>query len=65
MSAADRDFTPIEVSLEECDGSFERMLRRFVRRTRDDGVLAEVGRRSRGFVKPSQARRQQKKLAPR
>lgn len=63
MSGSD-PLRPLEVSLEECDGSFERMFRRFVRRTRDDGVLAEVSRRARGFVKPSQARRR-KKLAPR
>jgi ribosomal protein S21 len=64
VSASDHELRPLEVSLEECDGSFERMLRRFVRRTRDDGILAEVGQRSRGFVKPSQARRR-KKIAPR
>lgn len=64
MSASDHELRPLEVSLEECDGSFERMLRRFVRRTRDDGILAEVSQRSRGFVKPSQARRR-KKIAPR
>lgn len=64
MSASDRELRPLEVSLEECDGSFERMLRRFVRRTRDDGILAEVSQRSRGFVKPSTAR-PRKKIAPR
>lgn len=64
MSGADFGMRPLEVTLEESDGSFERMLRRFVRRTRDDGVLAEVHERSRGYRKPSQERRR-KKIAPR
>ena len=62
MSAgADLGFRPLEVSLDECDGSFERMIRRFIRRTRDDGTMAVVHERSRGFVKPSAARRRKKR----
>lgn len=62
-SRADRPFRGIEVTLDECDGSFEKMLRRFVRRTKEDGILSEVMDR-RGFVKPCQVRRRVKR-APR
>ena len=55
-----RPFAPIQCTLEEA-GSFERMIRRFIRRTRDDGVISEVMSR-RGFRKPSQERRRRKKL---
>lgn len=66
MSPADvaKSFRPIQVTNEECDGSFERMLRKFVRRSREEGTVAEV-RSRRGFVKPSQQRRRTKKIAPR
>ncbi len=59
-----RDFRPLQVTAEEADGSFDRMLRRFVRRTRDDGVLDEV-RDRRGYRKPSEMRRRATKRAPR
>jgi ribosomal protein S21 len=62
--AAAKDFRPLQVTLEECDGSFDKMLRRFVRRTRDDGILDEV-RDRRGFRKPSEERRRTAKRAPR
>lgn len=55
-----RPLEPIQVTSEECDGSFERMLRRFVRRVRDEGVLDEVRTRARGFKKPSERRRSEK-----
>lgn len=54
-----KPFSPIQVSLEEVDGSFEKMLRRFVRRTKEDGILTEVRRRQ-GFMKESQVRRLRK-----
>lgn len=56
------DFRPLEVTLEECDGSFERMMRRFVRKSKEDGILSEVYERSRGFVKPSIIRRRKKNV---
>jgi len=56
---AAKEYRPIQVSLEECDGSFEKMLRRFVRRTKDDGIIGEVKRR-RGYRKPSELRRSAK-----
>jgi len=59
-----KPFRPIQVTAEECDGSFERMLRRFSRRFRDEGVEAEL-RSRRGYVKPSQARRMRKSIAGR
>ena len=60
-----KEFRPIQVTLDECDGSFDRMLRKFVRRTRDDGILDEI-RDRRGFRKPSEQRRRAKaKSAPR
>ena len=59
-----KPLVPIQVTAEECGGSFEKMLRRFVRRTREEGILVEV-RDRRGFVKPSQRRRRTKKIAPR
>jgi ribosomal protein S21 len=59
-----KPFRPIEVSADECDGSFERMLRRFTRRFRDEGVESEL-RSRRGFVKPSQVRRLKAKSVPR
>jgi ribosomal protein S21 len=62
--ASVRDFRPLQVTIEEADGSFDRMLRRFVRRTRDDGILDEV-RDRRGFRKPSEERRRSAKRAPR
>lgn len=60
---ATKPFIPVQVTSQECDGSFEKMLRRFVRRARDEGRIAEVRSRQ-GFVKPSQ-RRRTKKIAPR
>lgn len=59
-----KEFRPIQVTLDEVDGSFDRMLRRFVRRTRDDGVLDEL-RERRGYRKPSEQRRRSAKRAPR
>lgn len=59
-----RPFRPIQVTSEECDGSFDRMLRRFVRKTKDDGILDEL-RDRRGFRKPSEERRRAVKRAPR
>ena len=62
MSALDsKPFRSVEVPLDECDGSFERMLRRFVRKSKDDGVLSEVRERARGFVKPSASNRRKKR----
>lgn len=60
-----KDFKPLQVTAEEVDGSFDRMLRRFVRRTRDDGILDEVRDRNRGFRKPSEQKRRSVKRAPR
>ena len=60
---SDRPFRPIEVTLDEVDGSFDKMFRRFIRRTKDDGILAEVQSR-RAFKKPSEIRRAAKR-APR
>ncbi len=62
--AAVKEFRPIQVTLEEVDGSFDRMLRRFVRRTRDDGIMDEI-RDRRGFRKPSEERRRSAKRAQR
>jgi len=59
-----KPFRPIQVTLDEVDGSFDRMLRRFVKRTRDDGILEEV-RGRRGYRKPSEQRRRVAKRAPR
>lgn len=58
-----KPLVPLQVTAEECGDSFEKMLRRFVRRTREEGILREVRSRM-GFVKPSQ-RRRTKKIAPR
>ena len=55
---------PLQVTLDEADGSFERMLRKFVRKVRDEGVIDEVRGRARGYRKPSEARRV-RKSAPR
>lgn len=56
---AAKPFRSIEVTSHECDGSFERMLRRFSRRFRDEGIEAELKAR-RGYMKPSQVRRMRK-----
>lgn len=64
MSVVAKPFVPLQVTAEECGDGFERMLRRFVRRTREDGILGEV-RARRGFVKPSQERRRTKKIVQR
>lgn len=58
--AADKPLRPIEVTAGECDGSFERMLRRFSRMFRDEGIEAEL-RLRRGYIKPSQRRRMKRK----
>jgi len=63
-SVADKPFSSLQVTSDECSGSFEKMLRRFVRRTKEDGILGEFRSRQ-GFVKPSQERRKRKKIAPR
>ena len=57
-----KPFSPIQVTSEEVDGSFEKMLRRFVRRTKEDGILTEFRRRQ-GFMKPSQLRRLRKTVS--
>jgi ribosomal protein S21 len=64
VSAAAKPFVPLQVTAEECGDGFEKMLRRFVRRTREDGILGEV-RGRRGFVKPCQQRRRTKKIVQR
>jgi ribosomal protein S21 len=56
-----KPFRALEVTIDEVDGSFDRMLRRFVRRTKDDGILVEVQSR-RSFKKPSQVRRTAKRV---
>lgn len=61
---AGKPFVPLQVTLEEADGSFDRMLRRFIRRTKEDGILTEVRERQ-GYRKPSEKRRRRAKLAPR
>lgn len=50
---------PIQVTDTECDGQFDKMLRRFTRRVREEGVLSEV-RRRKAFMKPSQIKRVRK-----
>lgn len=62
MSVDKTQFRPLEVTIDECDGSFERMLKRFVRKSKDDGVLTEFCDRARGFVKPSVERRRKRRL---
>lgn len=62
--AAVKEFRPLQVTLDEVDGSFDRMLRRFTRRTRDDGIMEEV-RDRRGYRKPSEERRRSAKRAQR
>lgn len=59
MAAKVRPIGPIEVTDVECDGNFDKMLRRFTRRVREEGVLTEVRRRQ-GFRKPSELRRLRK-----
>lgn len=59
-----KEFRPLQVTLDEVDGSFDRMLRRFIRKSKDDGVLDEV-RDRRGYRKPSEERRRSVKRAPR
>ena len=59
---ANKPFSPVQVTSNECDGSFEKMLRRFIRRSRDEGIADELKSR-RAFVKPSQKRRMAKKSA--
>lgn len=56
----DRPFKPIESGLDEAGGSFEKMLRRFVKRVRDGGLMPELMLR-RSFIKPSAARRRKQK----
>jgi len=58
---ADKPLTPVQVTSAECDGSFEKMLRRFIRRSRDEGTADELKSR-RAFMKPSQKRRMAKKF---
>lgn len=55
-----KPFTPIQVTLKEVNGSFEKMVRRFVRRTKDDGILNEVRERM-SYKKPSELRRRKSK----
>lgn len=54
-----KPLSPIQVSDQECNGSFEKMLRRFVRRVKEEGILTEYRRRG-AFMKPSQVRRRRK-----
>lgn len=59
MVHGSKPFRAIEVTSEEVDGSFDRMLRRFTKRTKDSGVMQELQSR-RFFKKPSQVRRSAK-----
>jgi len=54
-----KPFVPVQVTADECGDSFEKMLRRFVRRSKDEGTMLEV-RRRKSYMKPSEARRQRK-----
>lgn len=59
-----RPLSPIQVTLEECNGSFDRMLRRFIRRVKEEGVIREY-RASLSYDKPSVARRRKRAEARR
>lgn len=47
---------PLEVTAGQCDGNVDRMIRRFSRKVRADGILRESTSKRR-FMKPSAARR--------
>lgn len=56
---AAKPLSPIQVTEQECSGSFDKMLRRFTRRVKEEGILTEYRRRG-SFMKPSQLRRRRK-----
>jgi len=49
----------ITVNQEECHGDAERMVRRFIKKVKNDGILDEARSRT-TFTKPSELRRQKK-----
>lgn len=53
---AAKEFRPIQVTSDEVGGSFDRMLRRFIRRSKDEGIIEEVRSRI-AYKKPSEIRR--------
>lgn len=54
--------TPLEITSESVQDSFERMLRRFTKKVRAEGILQEFSAKSR-YVKPSVARRMKRAKA--
>lgn len=46
----------IEVSADSCGGNVERMIRKFTKRVRNDGILQEAVQRT-YYLQPSEARR--------
>lgn len=53
---------PLEVTLESVRGDSDRMIRKFIRKVKADGVLREVYLR-RGYKKPSVAKRDKRARA--
>lgn len=55
---------PLEVTAQSCGDSTEKMIRRFTKAVRNDGILYEVYSRS-YFLKPSEKKRKKRARAQR
>jgi len=54
----------VTVKLRECNGNVERMIRRFIKKTKKEGIV-EQARERRYYKKPSEAKREKRRRAER
>lgn len=59
-----KKFVPLEVTLAESNGSFDRMVRKFIRKVKEDGILTTF-REKKIYRKPSERRRMRVKSVKR
>ena len=54
----------VTVKLRQCNGNVERMIRRFIKKTKKEGIIEQV-RDRRYYKKPSEAKREKRRRAER
>ena len=59
-----KKFVPLEVTLAESNGSFDRMVRKFIRKVKEDGILTTF-REKKIYRTPSERRRMRVKSVKR
>jgi|TARA_R100001163_G_C4911010_1_gene95379 ribosomal protein S21 len=54
----------VSVKLRQCNGNVEKMIRRFIKKTKKEGIIEQV-RDRRYYKKPSEAKREKRRRAER